>query len=177
MDYEETFAHVAKISIVCTLIVIFQWKIYKMDVKNVLGIYMTPPLGLSNKSSEVCKLQKALYGLKQAPYVWFQKFSAIIVSFGFFASHHDFAIFVRKTNVGRILISLYVDDMIITADDIYGIASLKIALSHCFTLKDLSVLHYFWGIEVVSSSKGYLLLTYLNMLDLLTTRLLILHLR
>jgi len=34
-------------------------------------VYMTPPPGVSNKSSEVCKLQKALYDFKQAPRAWF----------------------------------------------------------------------------------------------------------
>jgi len=70
MDYEETYAHVAKITIVRILIVvasIFQWKIFQMDVKNAFlnddlheEVYMIPPPGVSHKSSEVCKLQKTL---------------------------------------------------------------------------------------------------------------------
>jgi len=42
-------------------------------------------------------------------------------------------------------LSLYVDDMIITGDDFYGIASLKTTLSHHFAMKDLGVLHFFFG--------------------------------
>ena len=55
------------------------------------------------------------------------------------------------------MLSLYVDDMIITSDDFDGIASLKTALSHRFSMKDLGVLCYILGNEVVSYSKGYLL--------------------
>jgi len=55
------------------------------------------------------------------------------------------------------LLSLYVDDMIITDDDFDEIASLKNALSHCFAMKDLGVLRYLLVIEVYSSSKGHLL--------------------
>ena len=55
------------------------------------------------------------------------------------------------------MLSLYVDDMIITGDDFDGIASLKIALSHRFAMKDLGVLYYFMGVEVASSSKDYFL--------------------
>jgi len=45
MNYEETFAHVTKMTIARTLIVatsIFQWKIFQIDVKNafLMGIYM-----------------------------------------------------------------------------------------------------------------------------------------
>jgi len=116
---------------------------------------MIPPPSVSHKFDEVCKLQKALYGLKQAPRAWFQMFSTIIFSLGFFTSHHDSALFVKKTNAKRIFLSLYVNNMIITGDD--GIASLKTTLSHHFAIKDLSVLCYFLGIGIASSLKGNIL--------------------
>jgi len=74
---------------------------------------MIPLLGVFHKSGEVCKLQKALYGCKQAPCAWFEKFSTIIISLGFVISHHDSALFVKKINARRILLYLYVSDMII----------------------------------------------------------------
>lgn len=46
--------------------------------------------------------------------------------------------------------------MIITGDDVDGIAALKSALARCFAMKDLGSLRYFLGI-VTSSPKGYLL--------------------
>jgi len=85
----------------------------------------------------------------------FQKFFSI-VSLGFVASNHDSALFVKKTNARHIFLSLYNNDMIISGDDFDGIAFLKITLSHCFVMKDL-VLLYLLGVEVASSSKGYLL--------------------
>ena len=118
---------------------------------------MVPCPGVPHDPGEVCRLKKALYGLKQAPRAWFEKFTTVITSFGFSSSEYDSALFIRCTSVGRIMLSLYVDDMIITGDDIDGIAVLKSELARCFEMKDLGPLRYFLGIEVAFSSKGYLL--------------------
>jgi hypothetical protein len=118
---------------------------------------MTPPPGISHDSGYVCKLKKALYGLKQAPHAWFEKFSIVISSLGFVSSSHNSALFIKCTDAGRIILFLYIDDMIITGDDIDGISVLKTELAKRFEMKDLGYFRYFLGIEVAYSPKGYLL--------------------
>ena len=118
---------------------------------------MKPPPGVSHDFRYVCKLRKTLYGLKQAALAWFEKFSAVISSLGFAASSYDSALLVKYTNTGRIILFLYVDDMIITSDDVDGISVLKEELVKQFEMKDLGPLRYFFGIEVTYSSRGYLL--------------------
>ena len=107
-----------------------------MDVKNAFlngelseEVYMQPPLGFSVDSNKVFHLRCALYGLKQAPRAWFAKFSSTIFRFGYTASPYDSALFLHHTNKGIILLLLYVDDMIITGDDLSGIQELKDFLS------------------------------------------------
>jgi hypothetical protein len=73
-DYVETFAPVAHMTIVCTLIVIAatsSWTISQMDVKNAFlhgdlneEVYMQPPPGVDAPRGYVCRLHRALYGLK-----------------------------------------------------------------------------------------------------------------
>ena len=76
-DYEETFASVAHMHTVRTLVVVdvvHGWHLSQLDVKNAFlhgdlweEVYMTPPPGLRTSPGLVCQLWRALYGLKQAP--------------------------------------------------------------------------------------------------------------
>ncbi|GKV37573.1 hypothetical protein SLEP1_g45591 [Rubroshorea leprosula] len=135
-----------------------------MDVKNAFlngdleeEVYMKPLAGLHHLPNKVCRLRRALYGLKQSPRAWYAKFSATVSEFGFTSSPHDTSLFIRKTARGMVLLLLYVDDMIITGDDVVGVEELKQSLSQKFEMKDLGVLSYFLGLEVTSSDDGYLL--------------------
>ena len=91
IDYEDTFAPVARLSSVMTLIVVYaarKWPLFEMDVKNdflngelseevnmkLPPIYSHPP----EFPHRVCRLRRAFYGLKQAPRAWFAKFSSTI---------------------------------------------------------------------------------------------------
>ena len=70
------------------------------------------------------------------------------------ASHYDSALFIRHTNKGIILLLLYVDDMIITGDNLSGSQELKDFLSQQFEMKDLGHLSYFLGLEITHSTYG-----------------------
>ena len=159
IDYEETFAYVARLSSVKTLIVVSaarKWLHFQMDVKNAFlngelseKVYLKLPPGYSHPSGfphRVFRLQRALYGLKQAPRAWFAKFSSTISQHGFSGSSFDTTLFLRRSDHGITILLLYVDDMIITSDDMQGIQDLKHFLSCQFEIKDLGPLNYFLGL-------------------------------
>ena len=133
-----------------------------MDVKNAFlnrdlskEVYIQPPPGLSVESNKVCHLRRALYGFKQAPRAWFAKFSSTISRLGYMANHYDSALFLHRTDKGTILLLLYVDDMIITGNDLSGIQKLKVFLNQQFEMKDLGHLSYFLGLEITHSTNGF----------------------
>ena len=79
VEYQETFAPIAKMNIVRVLLSLAancQCSLQQFDVKNAFlhgdleeEVYMETPPGFSTdfKINSVCKLKKALYGLKQSP--------------------------------------------------------------------------------------------------------------
>jgi hypothetical protein len=63
--------------------------------------------------------------------------------------------FIRHSHDGKIAILIvYVDDIILTRDDVLEMNQLKTSLSSTFEIKDLGSLRYFLGMEVARSKKG-----------------------
>ena len=124
--------------------------------------------GSEREIRRVCRLQKSLYGLKQSPRAWFAKFSEAIKKFGMQKSKSDHSVFYRNSQAGIILLVVYVDDIIITGNDMVGIYSLKSFLHGQFHTKDLEMLKYFLGIEVMRSKHGIFLSQRKYVLDLLS---------
>ncbi|CAL1368567.1 unnamed protein product [Linum trigynum] len=178
IDCSETFAPVAKVATVRTLLSVAslrQWPLYQMDVKNSFFhsdldevIYMEPPPGYPLASpDQICRLNRSLYGLKQAPRAWFDKFHTTISNLGFQQSRNDPSLFTRTTAAGAVALLLYVDDMAITGSDHDGIQRLKEGLNASFNLKDLGELSYFLGLEVNRDSRGILLCQHKYIPDLM----------
>jgi hypothetical protein len=138
-DYDETFAPIAHMTTIHTLLTVpsvREWSITQLDVKNVFfngelreDVYMHPPPGYSVPEGMVCHLRRSLYGLKQAPRAWFQHFASVVIATGFSSNAHDPALFVHVSPRGRTLLLVYVDDMIITGDDPEYITFVKARLS------------------------------------------------
>ena len=91
IDYEETFAPLAKMNtvrIILSLATHFGWEMHQFDVTNALlhgsleeEVYMEIPSGYGaiNEGDKVCKLNKDLYSLKQSYRAWFGRFTQVIV--------------------------------------------------------------------------------------------------
>ncbi|GJR50686.1 ribonuclease H-like domain-containing protein [Tanacetum coccineum] len=96
---------------------------------------------------KVCKLQKSLYGLKQTPRKWHQKLTSVLKVFGFEQSKNDFSLYTKSAGESFVVLLVYVDDILITGNDMTEINNCKKLLNSEFMIKDLGVLKYFLGIE------------------------------
>ncbi|CAM8972071.1 unnamed protein product [Rhodiola kirilowii] len=165
IDYNETFAPVAKMVTVRTFLVIAavkKWEIHQMDVDTAFlhgdlaeEVYMKIPPGFAqNRSDLVCRLKKSLYGLKQAPRCWFAKLATTLKNYGFQQSYSDYCLYTLTRGAIQINVLVYVDDMIIASNDKVALTIFKDYLGKCFKMKDLGVLKYFLGLEVARSLEG-----------------------
>ena len=93
--------------------------------------------------------------------------SSVLEAARFKRSHADSSLFVRNGTSGKLIVLIYVDDLIITGDNMEEINALKASLHQQFALKDLGTLKYFLGIEMATSSKGLFLNQRKYVLDLL----------
>lgn len=114
---------------------------------------------LGNPLYVVCmSSEQSFYGLWQAPGVWFDKLKAFLQSIGFKLSKSNASLFVRITNLSRIYVLVFIDDIIIMGDSNSEIDGFASQLHIAFSLKDIGFLHYFLGTEVTRLSNGGLLI-------------------
>ncbi|RVW90854.1 Retrovirus-related Pol polyprotein from transposon RE1 [Vitis vinifera] len=180
IDYQETFAPVAKLNtirILLSLAVNQDWCLQQLDIKNAFlngdleeEVYMEipPDFEESMAKNQVCKLQKSLYGLKQSPRAWFDRFTKAVLKLGYKQGQADHTLFVKKSHAGKLAILIvYVDDIILSGNDMGELQNLKKYLSEEFEVKDLGNLKYFLGMEVARSRKGIVVSQRKYILDLL----------
>ena len=118
IDYEETFAPVARLEAIRMLLAyasIMNFKLYQMDVKSAFlnGLiqeeaYVEQPPGFedSQKLDHVYRLKKALYGLKQAPRAWYERLSKFLLEKNFTRGKVDTTLFIKKKDNDILLVQI-----------------------------------------------------------------------
>jgi len=138
----------------------------QLDVNNAFlhghiaeNVYMSQPPGFKDHSQphHVCRLHKSLYGLKQASRAWFTKLKNFILSLSFVNSCSDSSLFIYINKSILIYFLVYEDDLLITGNSSSFIRQVIDSLSKRFSIKDLSHLHYFLGVEVIPTTHGIFL--------------------
>jgi hypothetical protein len=159
VDYEETFAPVARYASIRAVISIASemgWRIHQMDVKTAFlngvieeEVYIEQPQGFEvhGRESHVCRLKKALYGLKQAPHAWYSRIDGYLLGLGFTKSEVDPNLYYTLVGDDPLILVLYVDDLFLIGSKKL-IRMCKEDLATKFEMKDIGLMHYFLGLEV-----------------------------
>jgi hypothetical protein len=122
IDYEETFAPVARLESIRILLafsVAKGFKLHQMDVKSAFlngvleeEVYVRKPPGFESEKypHRVYKLRKALYGLKQAPRAWYGRLRGFLFERDFEMGKVDQTLFLLRQGRDILIVQVYMDD-------------------------------------------------------------------
>jgi hypothetical protein len=85
----------------------------------------------------VCKLQKSLYAIKQAPKQCHEKFDVTLISTGFSVNEVDRCVYYRHGGGQKVILCLYVNDILIFGTSLDVINEVKTFLCQSFDMKHL----------------------------------------
>lgn len=163
VDYFDTFAPVAKLASIRTVLAMaahLDLELHQIDIKGAYlngeltsreRIYMKQPPGFHapNSSGQVWHLLKTLYGLKQSARRWYHKLVEIMLGhLGFSRCDVDQAVFFRRDGKSLTVVLVHVDDCTVAASSITLIVDFKRKISEHVEITDLGELHWLLGIEI-----------------------------
>jgi hypothetical protein len=160
IDFDEVFAPVARMESIRMLLAVAAqkgWYVHHMDVKSAFlngelreEVYVQQPPGFvaAGHEGKVLKLIKALYGLRQAPRAWNVKLDNSLQNMGFTRCAGEHGMYTRGIGEARVVVGVYVDDLIITGADPVAVEAFKREMKRVFNMSDLGLLSFYLGIEV-----------------------------
>ena len=161
IDYHETFSPTARLSsirVLANVAVHENLVVHQMDVKCAFlnakldcEVYIEQPEGFKkvgkNGENLVYRLKKSLYGLKQSGRLWNNLLHSFLVDQNFVRSEAENCVYIRCENGTKIIIIIWVDDLIIAGSSLKAVEEMKVSLSNKFKMKDFGQISNFLGIQ------------------------------
>ncbi|GJU28830.1 retrovirus-related pol polyprotein from transposon TNT 1-94 [Tanacetum coccineum] len=140
------------------------WKIYHLDVKSAFingeleeEFYVKQSEGFEvvGQEEKVYRLYKALYGLKQAPRAWYARVDAHLLNHNFRRSSSESTLYMKQFNSKeRLIISLYVDDLLVIGSNDHLVKEFKKQMESEFDMSNMGLVSYFLGMEIKQLPNG-----------------------
>ncbi|KAJ9552865.1 LOW QUALITY PROTEIN: hypothetical protein OSB04_016910 [Centaurea solstitialis] len=152
IDYEETFAPVARLEAIRIFLAFAAHKGFKLKEE----VYVKQPPGFESAKypNHVYFLDKALYGLKQAPRAWYERLSTFLISNGFHRGTTDITLFYKKHVDDILLVQIYVDDIIFGLTNVSICKDFESLMQKEFEMSVMGELTFFLGLQVKQSTEG-----------------------
>ncbi|WVZ76650.1 hypothetical protein U9M48_024606 [Paspalum notatum var. saurae] len=166
IDYEETFAPVARLEAIRILLAFAAskgFKLQQMDVKSAFlngfikeEVYVRQPPGFESAKfpDRVYKLRKALYGLKQAPRAWYASLKSFLLKSGFVMGSVDKTLFLLSRGGDTLIVQIYVDDIIFSGSSHALVSSFTEQMSREFEMSLMGELQFFLGLQIKQGFMG-----------------------
>jgi hypothetical protein len=166
IDYEETFAPVARLEAIRILLAISMakgFKLYQMDVNSAFldgfleeEVYVKQPPGFESAEfpHKVYRLRKALIGLKQAPRAWFGRLRGFLFSKGFEMVKVDKTLFLHRQGDDILIVQVYVDDIVFGSSSHSLVARFPEDMSKASEMSMMGELQFFLRLQIKQAKEG-----------------------
>ncbi|CAG8681828.1 11691_t:CDS:1, partial [Acaulospora colombiana] len=162
VDFTDTFAPTARFGALRTVIAlaaIEDLHLESVDISTAFlngeidtEVYMELPEGLEAegdpKVKYVVKLLKSLYGIKQAPRIWSKKLLSELKALGFQRLECDHSVFIYERDDVRVIVPVYVDDLVIASKSQDAIDAFKSQLRSRFKMREQGPTTFILGIKL-----------------------------
>ena len=167
IDYERSYAPVCRIGSIWTLLAIacgHGWPVWQMDVVVAFlqslidkDVFVDPTPGHDPRDSTtgevmVYKLQRSLYGLAKSPVLWYDTIDGVLVVIGFRPTQSDPCVYTHGSGVTLVILTLYVDDILVTGKDPTLVEQKKIELKERFEMTGMGEVSHILGMEVTPTT-------------------------
>ena len=136
------------------------WTVMQMDVvtaflqsrvKEDVYVKQAPGYEENNPISgepQVMKLKRSLYGLRQSPVNWFNTINDKLQTIGFKPTGSDPCMYVHGSHEDYAIMTLYVDDILLTGESLATLTHLKEQLTQQFDISDIGQAHQVVGMDI-----------------------------
>ncbi|KAJ1572182.1 hypothetical protein NDA15_006802 [Ustilago hordei] len=164
VDYDEIFAPVVPQDAIRTILTIAareDWELDSIDVTQAYlnadlhhEVFLKPPEGADVPKGKVYKLIKGLYGLKQSGREWNLELDAYLRSMGFLSLPCAPCVYLRGTGEAKVIIAVYVDDMLITGPKRSLIDTIKRSITDKWKITDNGPAKEFLKIKITRNRQS-----------------------
>jgi hypothetical protein len=166
LDYDETFAPIARLESIHILLVYVthhDLKLYQMNVKSAFfngpikeEVYVKQPPGFESEEyhNHVYKLHKVLYGLKQAPRALYEWLRDFLIDNGFRIDKMDSTLFTRRMGKDLFVCQIYIDDIIFGSTNKSFCDEFSKIMTDRFKMSIMGELTFFLGLQIKQVEDG-----------------------
>jgi len=161
---ENYFAPVVKSITVRLLLAIafmFSMFVHQLDVSNAFcyadiegDVYVMPTPDYKLPPNYCFRLKKSLYGLRSSPRSWWKHLDKFIKSLHFKACILDPCLYYMKYKGKLVLLTIYVDDILIACTDIEIVKEIKAKFCDKFDMDDMGELAHFLNVRVTRTARA-----------------------
>ncbi|WVZ84075.1 LOW QUALITY PROTEIN: hypothetical protein U9M48_031147, partial [Paspalum notatum var. saurae] len=153
IDYEETFAPVARLEAIRILLAFAAskgFKLQQMDVKSAFlngfieEVYVRQPPGF----------ESARFPDRQAPRAWYARLKSFLLKSGFVIGSVDKTLFLLSRGGDTLIVQIYVDDIIFGGSSHALVSSFAEQMNREFEMSLMGELQFFLGLQIKQGPEG-----------------------